>query len=109
MARPKGSANKTTTKARAAFNALLDGRTDDLNAWIDRVAQDDPARAFAMVMTLASYCVPRPRPVEPEPEPIPPVTISFANPSPCRSCGHDPSKEPHVHITRQILNGPDRP
>jgi hypothetical protein len=79
MARPKGSPNRATAAARDAFNALVDGRLDDLNAWIDRVALDDPARAFGMVMTLASYCVPRPRPAEPDPVPLPPVVIRFTD------------------------------
>lgn len=107
MPRPKGSANKATTTARQAFNALIDGRLDDLNAWIDRVAQDDPARAFGMVMTLASYCVPRPRPAEPDPVPLPPVVVSFTDPMPCTSCGHDPSSN-RIHITREVIHGPAR-
>ena len=94
MARPKGSKNKATTTAREAFNALIDGRLDDLNAWVDRVAQDDPARAFAMVMTLASYCVPRPRPVEPPPLPVEPIVIRFTHGSTCRVCGHTEAGEP---------------
>lgn len=93
MARPKGSKNKATTKAREAFNALIDGRLDDLNAWIDRVAKDDPARAFAMVMTLASYCVPRPRPADPPPPPTEPFVIRFTRAPSCRVCGHNEAGE----------------
>ena len=101
MARPKGSANKATTKAREAFAKLLDGRIDDLNAWIDKVAQDDPARAFHMVMELAKYTVPRPRPAEPDPVALPPVVVNFTDPV-CSSCGHDSSKA--THIVRHIIN-----
>ncbi len=79
MARPKGSPNKATTTAREAFAALINGRLEELNAWIDKVAKDDPARAFHMVMELAKYTVPRPRPAEPEPVPLPPVVIRFTD------------------------------
>ncbi len=91
MARPKGSPNKATTTAKEAFGKLMDGRIDDLNSWIDKVAQDDPARAFGMVMALASYCVPRPRPEDPPmpPADVPKVVINFARPRPCTRCGHD--------------------
>lgn len=94
MARPKGSKNKATTTAREAFNALIDGRLDDLNAWVDRVAKDDPARAFGMVMTLAAYCVPRPRPVDPPRPPVEPIVIRFTRGTSCRVCGHTEGNEP---------------
>jgi hypothetical protein len=92
MARPKGSPNKATTTAREAFTALINGRLEELNAWIDRVAATDPARAFGMVMTLASYCVPRPRPDDPpmSPADVPKVEIVMVDPRPCTRCGHDP-------------------
>lgn len=60
MARPHGVPNKATTKAHEAFQALLDERVDKLGELIDRVAVDDPHKAFTMLMELARYCVPRP-------------------------------------------------
>ncbi len=64
MPRPRGSPNKATAASRDAFAALLDGRIDDIGAWIDRVAETDPHKAFGMVMDLARYCVPRPKMVD---------------------------------------------
>lgn len=79
MPRTKGSPNKATAAAREAFQSLLDRRVADLDAWIGQVAATDPARAFAMVMELAKYTVPRPRPADPAPVPLPPVVIRFTD------------------------------
>lgn len=38
---------------------LVDGQFDNLNDWINRTAKEDPAKAFAMVMDLAGFCIPR--------------------------------------------------
>lgn len=82
MPRTKGSPNKATANARKAFQSLLEGRIADLDAWIDQVAATDPAKAFAMVMDLARYTVPRPRPAAPDPVPLPPVVIRFTDAAP---------------------------
>lgn len=60
MPRAKGTPNKATAAARDAFQCIVDGRVAQLGEWIDRVAVDDPHKAFTMVMELARYCVPRP-------------------------------------------------
>ena len=104
MARPKGTPNVITAAARGAFQSLLDGKADQLNSWIDRVAVDDPHRAFMMVMHLAAFCVPKPKPEDPPPAPLPDFKISFVSPLPCASCGHDPEED--LHITRHIITGP---
>lgn len=91
MPRPAGTPNKATTKAREAFQALLDGRVEQLQAWIDRVAQDDPHKAFYMVMDLAKYCLPRPAAVTlTEPVDMPPLVVRFfdGTVASCTACGH---------------------
>lgn len=77
MPRPKGTPNKATTTAREAFQALLDGRVAQLGEWIDRVARDDPHKAFTMTLELAKYCVPRAKNADP-PAPVPTVVINTA-------------------------------
>ena len=57
----------------------------------------------------AAYVYPRIATADPPAAPLPPITISFQDPLPCSSCGHDPAKDPHVHITREVINGPARP
>ncbi|MBK8227246.1 MAG: hypothetical protein IPK70_08725 [Flavobacteriales bacterium] len=62
--RPAGSANRSTAAARDAFNLLLEGNVERLQAWIDEVAAEDPYKAFGMVMDLAAYVVPKMKAVE---------------------------------------------
>ena len=62
--RPKGEPNKITQANREAFQLLVDRNFDRLEGWIHSVAQDDPAKAFQMVMDLASFCVPRLKSIE---------------------------------------------
>lgn len=104
MARPKGTPNLVTAAARDAFQLLLDGKVDHLATWIDRVAVDDPHKAFGMVMHLASFCVPKPKPEDPPPPPHPGIEVRFTAVDPCQACGHDPGKDLHIH--RHIITGP---
>ena len=62
--RPKGLPNKATQANREAFQMLVDRNFDKLESWINDVAQDDPHKAFGMVMDLASFCVPRLKAIE---------------------------------------------
>jgi hypothetical protein len=62
--RPKGTANVATAAAREAFNLLLERNTDQLQAWIDQVAAEDPHKAFGMVLDLASYVLPKVKALE---------------------------------------------
>jgi hypothetical protein len=62
--RPKGSANKTTAEARAAFNSILKGRAKKVGGWIDKVAKTDPARACGLLLDLAEFCVAKPTRIE---------------------------------------------
>jgi hypothetical protein len=104
MPRPKGSPNVVTAAARDAFQVLLDGKVDQLGAWIDQVAVDDPQRAFAMVMHLASFCVPKPKPEDPPPPPHPGITVRFSNGHRCLQCGHDPDN--NLTITKTLESFP---
>ena len=62
--RSEGTPNKVTAATREAFQLLVDRQFDNLEGWINSVAQDDPAQAFKMVMDLASFCVPRLKAIE---------------------------------------------
>jgi hypothetical protein len=62
--RPKDVPNKVTQVTREAFQMLVDGQFDNLNNWINAVAQDSPKDAFYMVMDLASHCVPKLKAIE---------------------------------------------
>lgn len=62
--RPKGTSNKITAATRDAFQLMVEGNTDKLQAWIDQVAAEDPYKAFSMVMDLAQFVLPKMKAVE---------------------------------------------
>ena len=57
--RPKGKPNKTTTEIREAYQMLLSKNIDNLDAWINQVAEKDPKGAVDLILKLSEYCVPR--------------------------------------------------
>jgi hypothetical protein len=62
--KPEGAANKTTQATREAFQLLVDRNFEALQGWIERTAMSDPAKAFDMVMDLASFCIPKLKAIE---------------------------------------------
>lgn len=57
--RRKGTPNKVTSDARAAFTKILQGRAHKVGSWIDQVAKTDPARACDMLLKLSEFCTPK--------------------------------------------------
>lgn len=60
--RPVGIPNKSTTKAREAIAAFVDGNSDKLQLWLDQIALDErygPKVAFDCFMSVAEYHVPK--------------------------------------------------
>lgn len=60
--RPAGVPNKSTTKAREAIAAFVDGNSDKLQLWLDQIAMDErygPKTAFDCFMAVAEYHVPK--------------------------------------------------
>ena len=60
--RPKGVPNKSTTKAREAIAAFVDGNAHLLQTWLEQVAMDErygPKTAFDCFMAVAEYHVPK--------------------------------------------------
>jgi hypothetical protein len=57
--RPKGSPNKVTADARAAFTKILEGRANKVGKWIDDVAKKDPAKACDLLLRLAEFHIPK--------------------------------------------------
>lgn len=54
-----GTPNKATTNAREAIAAFVEGNVDRLNGWLDQIAADDPAKAFACFMDVVEYHIPK--------------------------------------------------
>ena len=60
--RPKGVPNKSTTMAREAIAAFVDGNAHMLQEWLEQIAIDDrygPKTAFDCFMAVAEYHVPK--------------------------------------------------
>lgn len=57
--RPAGTPNKSTADARRAIAAFVDCNADRLQGWLDQIAQDDPAKAFGLLMQVVEYHVPK--------------------------------------------------
>jgi len=57
--RPSGSLGKTTIQAREAIAAFVDNNADRLTGWLDRVAADNPAKAFELFQSVVEYHIPK--------------------------------------------------
>ena len=51
--RPKGSMNHYTKQTKEAFGMLLEGNLDNLSAWLEQVAADDPKEALKIVEQIS--------------------------------------------------------
>lgn len=57
--RQKGSTNKTTAEIRGAYQAFVENNIPNFEKWIERVAQDNPAKALELVTSLSEYFLPK--------------------------------------------------
>jgi hypothetical protein len=57
--RVKGVPNKVTADVRRAFTMLLEGSSEKLAGWLEKVAKTDPARALDLVAKFAEYHIPK--------------------------------------------------
>src|SRR5437868_5179896 len=74
--RQKGTPNKVTAEARAAFGMVFDKLAPEVEGWIREVAETDPARAAELVLRLAEYFVPKLARIEvAEPEDAEPLVV----------------------------------
>lgn len=60
LALTQGQAKKVTqNRIRSAMAEMAHGKIDKVNAWLDNVAADDPARAIELFMQLAEFTLPK--------------------------------------------------
>lgn len=57
--RPHGIPNKATADVRAAISVFAEANVGKLQEWLDRVAEDDPARAADLFVRVLEYHVPK--------------------------------------------------
>jgi hypothetical protein len=57
--RTVGTPNKATADARAAIATFVDNNAGRLEEWLDRVAKDNPAKAFELFQSVVEYHIPK--------------------------------------------------
>lgn len=57
--RKKGVPNKATMAAREAIGKFVDGNAHRLQTWLDRIAENDPEKAFSLFQSVIEYHVPK--------------------------------------------------
>lgn len=57
--RVKGTPNKATATAREAISLFVEGNIERLQEWLDKIAEDDPNRAFEAFMKVVEYHIPK--------------------------------------------------
>jgi hypothetical protein len=57
--RKAGTPNKVTTRTREAFEKLIDGNIDNLQVWLEKVAESDPKAAFEIILKLSAFVLPK--------------------------------------------------
>jgi hypothetical protein len=57
--RPAGSTNRATAEVRAVFSTLVTANQMHLQAWLDRVAAENPKGALDLYLRLAEYVLPK--------------------------------------------------
>lgn len=56
--RAKGSTNKITNEVKEAFGNLLQNKLPEFEQWLDRVAENDPAKALELAIKISERFVP---------------------------------------------------
>lgn len=57
--RPKGAPNKSTKEIRDAFKLFVEDNVGSFQEWIERVAENNPAKAIELTTNLAEYILPK--------------------------------------------------
>lgn len=57
--RQPGVTNKATMQAREAIAMFVDNNAGRLQAWLDKIADDNPEKAFNLFQSVIEYHVPK--------------------------------------------------
>lgn len=57
--RTKGTPNKATKTFRETITKLLSDNSANVGVWLERVSEDDPAKALDLLAKLAEYAAPK--------------------------------------------------
>lgn len=62
--RKKGVTNKATQDVREAYKSFVEGNIGNLEAWMKRVAAEDPGKALDFMLKFSEYFIPKANKVE---------------------------------------------
>lgn len=62
--RPKGVQNKEAKAIREAFAKLLEGKMGDVEEWLNEIKENDPVRAFELMLKMTDFILPKLKAVE---------------------------------------------
>jgi hypothetical protein len=74
--RAPGTPNRATQQAREAIACFVDGNAHRLQEWLDRIAEEDPKRAFELFQSVIEYHVPKLQRTEVAGDPDNPIQTS---------------------------------
>jgi len=57
--RSKGTPNKATKEVREGYELLLTNNINNLDIWLKKVAQRDPAKALTLYLSISEFCIPK--------------------------------------------------
>lgn len=57
--RPKGSPNKATKQIREAVAKIVDDNTENLQKWMDQLAEESPEKAANLMVKLMEFTLPK--------------------------------------------------
>lgn len=57
--RPKGTVNKVTKDIRSAYQQLVEFNLENMSAWLGAVANENPEKAFELMIKLSEYVIPK--------------------------------------------------
>lgn len=74
----KNIPNKATADGRRAIAEFVDGNAHRLAGWLDRVAEDNPAKAFDMFQSVVEYHIPKLARTEHTGDKDAPIAVEFS-------------------------------
>ena len=81
--RKAGTPNKATSEFKDTISELVSGNQEKLQIWLDKVAKDDPAKAFDLLIKMMEFVIPKLSRTEykdPAQESITQVNVQFVDP-----------------------------
>lgn len=62
--KPKGSISKVTKDQRERAALIIDNNIEKMQGWIDKVAAENPERAYKMVLDMFEFSLPKLKAIE---------------------------------------------